>query len=140
MSEHKENSSGFFTGVLLGSIAGASAFFLFGTKQGRKVKKILIKEGKKLLSELEDLSQDLEKERAKKSQEMNPPHRRANAVSSFRLSSRLRRDGASSPTQESGDSLKPKIKELQKATTTKIDKVKNIIPRRFFHRNGQELK
>lgn len=101
MSEHKENSSGFFTGVLLGSIAGASAFFLFGTKQGRKVKKVLIKEGKKLLSELEDLSQNLEKERAKKSQE---------------------------------------IKELQKATTTKIDKVKNIIPRRFFHRNGQELK
>lgn len=70
MSEDRENSSGFFSGLILGSIAGASAFFLFGTKQGRKAKKVLLKEGKKLLDEFEDLSQDLEKEKVKKTKEI----------------------------------------------------------------------
>lgn len=70
MSEDRENSSGFFSGLVLGGLAGASAFFLLGTKQGRKIKKILLKEGEKFLAELENLDQNFEKEKVKKTQEI----------------------------------------------------------------------
>jgi gas vesicle protein len=39
MSEEKQenNSPSFFNGLLLGAAVGAGAFFLFGTKKGKKL-------------------------------------------------------------------------------------------------------
>lgn len=58
----RNSSSGFLSGLLVGGVIGAAAFFLFGTEKGKKVKEILIEEGKGFLDELEDLQTDLKEE------------------------------------------------------------------------------
>jgi len=48
------SESSFASGLMLGAILGAGAFFLFGTKKGQKLKDELLEIGKKYMSEWED--------------------------------------------------------------------------------------
>ena len=59
----KENRDhGFFSGLLSGVALGAGLFFLFGTKEGKKVKNRLVKKGKELIDDLPVIVEDLEKQ------------------------------------------------------------------------------
>lgn len=65
MEETREHSSGFLSGLFLGGIAGAVSFFLFGTKEGKKIKKVLLKEGRELLEEMEEVTDKIKEAKEK---------------------------------------------------------------------------
>jgi len=53
----------FLNGVFLGAAIGAGAFFLLGTKEGRKSKEKALKKGKKILSALEEIINELDEKK-----------------------------------------------------------------------------
>ncbi|HET9947181.1 MAG TPA: YtxH domain-containing protein [Patescibacteria group bacterium] len=53
--ENRHHDNGFMNGLLLGIIIGAAAVFLLGTKQGRRVLRMLSEEGIEGLGELRDI-------------------------------------------------------------------------------------
>lgn len=57
--QHKPTTS-FLNGVFLGTIVGAGAFFLLGTKKGKESRKKLLEKGKKAISFLEDAFEEVE--------------------------------------------------------------------------------
>jgi len=50
--EVPSRGSGFFNGAVLGALAGAAGFFLYGTKKGKVVKNKLVKQAKEELKNL----------------------------------------------------------------------------------------
>jgi len=60
MTEEKQKNS-FSSGLFFGAIIGAVLFFLFGTNEGRQIKKKLTEKGKEAIDDLPDLIKDLEK-------------------------------------------------------------------------------
>jgi len=58
----KDRGGGFLSGLVWGTIIGAVLVFLFGTKEGRKVKDQLAKKGKELVEDLPQIIKDLEKQ------------------------------------------------------------------------------
>ncbi len=57
---HQPKGQGFSSGLMWGIMLGAAGMFLFGTKKGRKIKKVLTEEGGKLLDELEEAYEETE--------------------------------------------------------------------------------
>jgi gas vesicle protein len=63
MSEHEhQHGSKFFIGLLLGGIAAAGAFYLFGTKDGKKTRKIMEEKSKEVLDDLHDKLEEIEEQ------------------------------------------------------------------------------
>lgn len=63
MNNHHNNSgNGFTTGLILGMILGAAAVFLFGTKRGRKLFKVITEEGFEGISEIGDIIEDVKED------------------------------------------------------------------------------
>jgi hypothetical protein len=57
-------NTGFSNGFVLGALAGLAGFFLYGTKKGRKVKKRLSQELKKLGEEVGEIKDKITEEPA----------------------------------------------------------------------------
>jgi len=60
MSEHKHDGK-FIFGFFLGGLIGALVIFFLGTKEGKKMSKVLEKRGRDVLDELDDKLAELEK-------------------------------------------------------------------------------
>src|SRR5438132_1546504 len=58
---HHDKDIRFLVGVFVGGLIGAIVIFFLGTKEGRKMGKLLEGEGKDLLGDLEGKLEDLEK-------------------------------------------------------------------------------
>lgn len=56
-NEHKDNK--FWFGFFIGGIIGAAIIVLLGTKEGKKIEKLLEKKGKVALGDLEEKVEDL---------------------------------------------------------------------------------
>ena len=59
-------SGGFLGGLAIGALAGATGFFLYGTKKGRVIKNNLMKEINKLSGELKEMKKGCCSEEPKK--------------------------------------------------------------------------
>lgn len=57
-NEHQSSSGGFLNGLLLGFLIGGGAVFLFGTKKGKRLLKLITEEGLEGISELENFIED----------------------------------------------------------------------------------
>ncbi len=55
MERNNNTSSGFLNGFLLGNIVGGVLVYLFGTKKGKKLLKVITEEGFDSISQLEEL-------------------------------------------------------------------------------------
>lgn len=53
-----QNGGGFLNGLLVGFLLGGGAVFLFGTKKGKKLLKLITEEGLEGISNIEDLIED----------------------------------------------------------------------------------
>ncbi len=51
---YQPKEHGFSSGFMWGVMLGVAGMFLFGTKKGRKIKRVLTEEGEKLIDELEE--------------------------------------------------------------------------------------
>ena len=58
----QNRGNGFFSGVILGGLLGAALVFLYGTKEGKKIKEELVKKGKEVIDDLPEIVSDLEKQ------------------------------------------------------------------------------
>ena len=56
MTETKSHGGGYFSGLIAGAILGAAAVFLWGTKKGRHLTKVIQDKGGDAFNELEDLA------------------------------------------------------------------------------------
>jgi gas vesicle protein len=56
-NEHKDNK--FWFGFFIGGLIGAGIIVLLGTKEGKKIEKLLEKKGKEALGDLEEKVEDL---------------------------------------------------------------------------------
>jgi gas vesicle protein len=57
-----DRGNGFISGLFFGGLVGAALVFLFGTKEGRKIKDQLTEKGKELINDLPQVVEDLEKQ------------------------------------------------------------------------------
>lgn len=61
-NNHGNSGNGFSTGLILGIIIGAAAVFLFGTKRGKRLFKVITEEGLEGISDIGDLIEDMKEE------------------------------------------------------------------------------
>ena len=120
-----EQSKGFLSGLLWGAALGAAGFFLLGTEKGRKVKKQLVKKGKKLVDDFPDIVKDLEKqgeEFAQKAEEVKKKLEKK----------------AKEFSQEAKEKINASLTQIEK-TQERGRKAAASTRRRFFVRKGKKL-
>lgn len=119
---NERSGSGFVIGFVLGAMAGAVLFFLFGTEKGKKLKEELQKKGKFSFKNLSDLLEDFEEkgvEFKKKAGEI---------------------------TKQLEKKVESKAPEIKKAAEKELTHIKKLQERgrkiagRFFKRNGKSLR
>lgn len=121
----QNRGNGFFSGILLGGLLGAALVFLYGTKEGKKIKDELIKKGREVIDDLPDVVRDLEKqgeEFAQKAEEVKD-----------KLEEKARE--FSSEAKEKIDSSLSHIEEAQKRGREAAATVR----KHFFVRKGKKL-
>lgn len=113
---NRDEGGGFFSGLILGSLLGAGALFLFKTKEGRHLKKELLNQGKKVA---DDLPEAVEKWRAE----------------SQKLTAWL---------ETAKKEFEKRSASFCEKATREIDEMREQTPsssrRRFFVRSGKKLK
>jgi len=69
MSDREHHGGGYMSGLMMGAIMGAAAVFFLGTKEGKRMAKVMHKKGGKTLKDLEKLVDDIEVKGEKFAQE-----------------------------------------------------------------------
>lgn len=122
---NKRRGTSFSSGFVLGGLVGAVLVFLYGTEEGRKIKTILARKGKKWADDFPELVEDLEKKGEDFAQKINRVKKEfeegakdLSKIAKKEVESSL---GHIEKTQERGRSL---VKSIQK---------------RFFTRKGRKL-
>jgi len=69
MSDRRHHGGGYMSGFMMGAIMGAAAVFLLGTKEGKRMAKVMHKKGGKTFKDLEKLVDDIEDKGEKFAQE-----------------------------------------------------------------------
>lgn len=72
MAEQNNSSSHFGSGFFIGSLIGAGAVFLLGTKKGKKLLKALTEEGLDSISEMSGVFEEIEDEDGAVHQKISP--------------------------------------------------------------------
>lgn len=119
--KRKPHGSSFFNGLALGVVIGAAAFFLFGTKKGRKVKKRFLEKGSSFLKELEKAEEEL-KEKKEEIKKQTSKIKEKLAAKKQKLEKKVEE------IKNQAEEIKQEVKQV----TAKAGK-------RFFRKNGRSL-
>ncbi|MBN1263600.1 MAG: YtxH domain-containing protein [Candidatus Pacebacteria bacterium] len=121
----RERGNSFFSGFIAGGLIGAVLVFLFGTKEGRKIKKRLEKKGQELAKDLPGIVSDLEKRGAEFAQKA---------------------EEVKQTLEKKAEELSPKIKRKLDQSLASIEETQEKgrqtaarIRRRFFVKKGRQL-
>lgn len=127
-----QHQPSFFNGMMVGLVAGAAGYFLFGTKRGRKVRKQLMDQAQKGWAELEETVDKAEKTGKKITRDVQKLHKKvAKDVQRTQVKAQQelqQLQEKAQAAQKRADQIQDKLKE----TAAKIEK-------RFFTKNGQSL-
>jgi len=69
MGDDRRGGGGYTSGFVMGALMGAAAVFFFGTKEGKRMARVLGKKGGKTFKDLEKLVDEIEKRGEKFAQE-----------------------------------------------------------------------
>jgi gas vesicle protein len=123
MSERREESS-FFTSFILGLLAGATITFLFGSEEGKKIKKRLIKKSQELFDDLPELIEEAKEKKEALTKDIKKITKNVEKKSQ-KVEQQL---------QKTSKTVAPHLKNLQKRGRQAAKKVN-----RFFRRSGHPL-
>jgi gas vesicle protein len=132
LPEVREQPPSFFNGLMIGLVAGAAGYFLFGTKKGQGVRKTLMKQAEKGWAELEDTVDKAEKTGKKLTKDVKKLHQK---VSREAQKTQVRAQEELQQLQEKAQAAQKRADEIQ----DRLKKTAANIEKRFFTRNGQSL-
>lgn len=136
---HQPESGGFLQGLLLGAVIGAAGFFLFGTKEGRHIKKDLQKHSRKLIRQLQEIAAQLEEKKETVSLKAEL------AKQEFKQLGQQAQTTAQQAQQVIGQQVQQlqerghQIQEKTGTTASQAADQASSFTRRFFKQNGRPL-
>jgi len=129
---HHKPTTSFLNGVFLGAIIGAGAFFLLGTKEGKKSREKLLKKGKKVLVQLEDIVDEMGE---KKEELLEKGEAVKEDIQDKAVSLRKQLETQKQNLKKTIHKVNKDLSKLQKGTSKEVARVK----KRFFSKKGKNL-